>query len=263
MKGTKNSATRLWGASLMKGNGWKIALPVFLLSATLSTAVLAAGGLGLHVLGRAVPGIAPAPNVSPFAVVDGGVVTLPGQVDTEVSRSLLALDRIPQPAPRSADTPPRPRRVSVAGETVPVEVPEPAPRVRGPRQPRDEAPARSDGDAHRDDDDAPAEGPAPQDEGKNGKTPQGDDAQNDAKPGKAQDGNGAPGQAQGNGNANGTPDDTHEDEDHRAGRSGRDDEDKDGGERRVHAASADGNGTSGGGSGSGSADGARNGRTAR
>jgi hypothetical protein len=268
----------------MKGNGWKTALPVFLLSATLSTAVLAAGGLGVGVLGRAFPGIVPAPYVSPFAVVDGVAVTLPGQADSAVEDALLAMNRIPQPAPRSADTPPRPRAVAIAGETVPVDVPKAAPRVRSPRQGRPAVPERAPERAGHDDDDdrdggrpdaAPA--PAPQDDTKDkGEADQGNGnaGHGNGRPGNgngaAANPHGAPEQANGNpGEAEGTPRHPDADNGEPNPRPGRDDagDDRgddagdDGGERRVHTASADGNGRSGGDTDGGTRD--RNRRSAR
>lgn len=50
---------------------WKTAGLVFLLALTMSTAVLAAGGIGVSQLARPVSQVPPAPDVSPFRVVAG------------------------------------------------------------------------------------------------------------------------------------------------------------------------------------------------
>jgi len=200
----------------MRRNGWKTALPVFLLSATLSTAVLAAGGLGMGDLGRAVPDIAPVPYVSPFAVVDGVAVAAPPASAAAAEQPLVAFNRIPQPPSRAADTPPRPRPVMVAGETVPIDPPDAAdevrPRVRRPRGGDTDRDAdRSRG--RRDDDVAPDAAPAPQ-------SPPADDKPGDKSP------HGKPGETpkgEGDGQA--------------PGKAARHPDDE--GDKRVHTASAD------------------------
>lgn len=209
----------------MRRNGWKTALPVFLLSATLSTAVLAAGGLGMGDLGRAVPDIAPVPYVSPFAVVDGVAVTAPAAADDVAEQPLVAFNRIPQAPSRSADTPPRPRPVQVAGETVPIDPPgavaEVRPRVHRPRRDAD----REAGHAHGGRDDAVAPDAAPAPDPAPGGTPE-----DKSKPGKADEPD----------KAGETPKDAGGDD--TPGEEARDSDGKD--DKRVHTASADGDNAS-------------------
>lgn len=277
----------------MRRNGWKTALPAFLLGGTLSTAVLAAGGLGVGGLGRAIPVIAPAQALSPFDVVAGVPTTLPGQSDAAAGQGLLLFERIPDSAPRADDVPPRRRLVAIAGQDIVPVVAPPAPR---PETVPDEAPRaparRTRPDADRDSsssggDDEPSvtpdAAPVAEDEPGKGKQAQGQGNANAQGHGNGQDngqssrddgrpgGTGSPGNnqsgAHGNpptskGNAEGVQDQGQ------PGNQGNENE----GEKRVHAASAGGqdepsgkqgrggsNGSSGGGSpSSGGQGGAKN-----
>jgi len=79
----------------MAWSGWKTALPVFLLSATVSTAVVAAGGMGVNQLVRTAPDIAPAPEAGPYRVVARTPAPIEPDLEVSAAAEVVSSSHVP------------------------------------------------------------------------------------------------------------------------------------------------------------------------
>lgn len=132
----------------MAWSGWKTALPVFLLGATVSTAVVAAGGMGVGQLVRTAPDIAPAPEAGPYRVVARTPTPIEPEIETSAAAEVVSSSHVPpahdEQLPAGVGAPVRDadERGTSSGPPVP-----PAPRESAPAPDPQPSGAESPGNA--------------------------------------------------------------------------------------------------------------------